>query len=45
MQPAQYGTLTRRFLLSLQTGQYIVSNVYELVEGGRFVPAFRESVA
>jgi hypothetical protein len=45
MQPAQYGQLTKRFLFSLQTGQYIVSNVYELLDGGRFKPAFRESVA
>lgn len=45
MQPIEIRKLTRRFLLSLQTGQYIVSNVYEQDERGRNRPAFRESVA
>ncbi len=45
MQPVQYGQLTRRFLFSLQTGQHIVSNICEQDEGGRYRPAFRESVA
>jgi len=42
---AEYGNLTRSFLSSLETGQYVVSNVYDLLDGGRYVPAFRESVA
>jgi len=45
MKPVQYSQLTRRFLFSLQTGQHIVSNIYEQDEGGRNRPAFRESVA
>ena len=45
MQPIEISRLTKRFLLTLQPGQYIVSNIHDQDEGGRNLPAFRESVA
>jgi len=43
MKPVISGKLTKRFLMSLETGQYIVSNVCNQ-EDGRFEPCFREKV-
>jgi len=45
MNPLNYGKLTKRFLMSLETGQYLVSNVHEPVGGGGYEPSFREVVA
>ena len=45
MEPIVRGRLTKKFLMSLETGQYVVSNAYEQVEGGGFDPCFREVVA
>lgn len=42
--PVLRGRLTRRFLMTLETGLYIVSNCYEHVGAGRYEPCFRESV-
>ena len=44
MEPITRGKLTKRFFMSLETGRYLVSNVYKLLEGGRQVPSFRETV-
>ncbi len=44
MKPVISGKLTKQFLLSLEMGLYIVSNVHDQVESGRHVPCFREEV-
>jgi hypothetical protein len=43
-QPVEIRKLTKRFFLSLGTGQYIVSNVCDRLEGGQYEPCFREYV-
>lgn len=45
MKPVTHGKLTKRFLMSLETRRYLVSNVHEQAEGGNSVPCFREAVA
>jgi len=38
------GKLTKQFLMSQETGRYLVSTVYLPSAGGGFEPAFRETV-
>ena len=44
-QPVQSGRLTRRFLMSLPDGHYLVSNCYDQLRPGQFEPCFAERVA
>jgi len=44
-EPITRGKLTKRFSMSLETGQYIVSNAFDQVDAGGFEPCFREVVA
>ena len=40
--PVQSGKLTRRFLMSLPDGHYLVSNCYDHLGPGRYAPIFAE---
>ena len=42
--PIESGKLTRRFLLSLPDGHYLVSNCYDHVGPGEYTPCFAERV-
>jgi len=44
MKPVIRGKLTKRFFMSLKTGQYVVSNICNQMEKGRVEPCFREEV-
>ena len=43
--PVESGKLTRRFLMSLTDGHYLVSNCYDHLGPGEYVPCFAEEVA
>lgn len=45
MDPVTHGKLTKRFLMLLETGAYIVSTVYESQRDGAHDPCFHEKVA
>ena len=44
-QPVQSGKPTRRFLMSLSDGHYLVSNCYDHLGPGRYAPSFAEQTA
>jgi hypothetical protein len=44
-EPIALDKMTKRLLMSLETGQYLVSNVFTIDENGRNRPAFAEYVA
>ena len=41
--PVLEGNLTKRFLMSLATGQYVVSGTYDRNDAREYAPCFRES--
>jgi hypothetical protein len=43
-QPLQSGKLTRRFLMSLPDGHYLVSGCYDHLGPGAYAPCFAEHV-